>query len=266
MLCFSANLSLLFTEIPMLERFKAANECGFRGVEIQFPYDLPAELIYEQLDKNDLELILINVPAGDLMNGGEGLAAVPSKRDKFIEAVKIAVKYAEILRPKCINVLPGCCFENDNLDQYLETFKSNLIYTADVFQGLQIKVVFEAANLIDMPGFIICKNDQLVKLVEELEHRNVFVQYDIYHMHTMNEDYYNFIQKYSNIIGHIQFADSPGRHQPGTGEIDFVNLFKSIEDSEYKGWIGAEYRPSVPTRERLDWFDDFSSNNQKGKN
>ena len=261
MLRFSANLSLLFTEMPLLQRFKAANECGFRSVEIQFPYDVSAEEIKEKLEKNDLELILINVPAGDLMNGGEGLAAVPSKREEFIEAVDIAVKYAEILRPRCINVLPGCCHVKEYQDQYLKTFKSNLVYAADIFQELQVKVVFEGANIKDLPGFIIHKNEQLINVFEELKHPNLYFQYDIYHMHTMEEDYLNFIKKYANRIGHFQFADSPGRHEPGTGEIDFENLFKVINSSEYNGWVGAEYKPSVPTHESLDWLYPYCQKN-----
>ena len=261
MLNFSANLSLLFNEIPILDRFIAAKKCGFNGIEIQFPYEIPAEQIKEQLISNDLELVLINVPAGDLMNGGEGLAAVPSKKKEFVEAVDIAVKYAEILRPKCINVLPGCCLVKENLDQYLKTFKSNLVYAADIFKELEVKVVFEAANIKDLPGFIIHKNEQLIKVYEELKHPNVYFQYDIYHMHTMKEEYISFIQKYTNTIGHFQFADSPGRHEPGTGGIDFENLFKVIDSSEYNGWVGAEYRPSVPTPESLDWFYPYCQKN-----
>ena len=251
---FSANLSLLFTELPLLERFSAARECGFRGVEIQFPYETPAEHIKAQIDLTGLELVLINVPAGDLMNGGEGLAAVPSKRHDFIDAVNKAAEYADILRPKLINVLPGRCFETDRLDQYMETFTSNLVHAADVFLDQGIKAVFEAVNTKDMPGFLIHNSEQLVQVLEELQHSNVYLQYDIYHMQTMGEDHHAFFHHHAERVGHIQFADAPGRHQPGTGQIDFVNLFNAIDASGYQGWIGAEYRPSVPTRDSLDWL------------
>ena len=254
MLRFSANLSLLFTELPMLERFGAARECGFQGIEIQFPYETPAEHIKAQIDLTGLELVLINVPAGDLMNGGEGLASVPSKRQDFLAAVNKAAEYADILRPKLINVLPGCCFEIKRFDQYMETFTSNLIHAANVFLDQGIKVVFEAVNTKDMPGFLIHNGEQLVQVLEDLNHSNVYLQYDIYHMHTMGEDHLAFFQRYSERVGHIQFADAPGRHQPGTGHIDFVSLFKAIDASGYNGWLGAEYRPSVPTRDSLDWF------------
>ena len=251
---FSANLSLLFTELPLLERFSAARECGFRGVEIQFPYETPAEHIKAKIDLTGLELVLINVPAGDLMNGGEGLAAVPSKRHDFIDAVNKAAEYAEILRPKLINVLPGCCFETDRLDQYMETFKNNLGHAADVFLDQGIKAVFEAVNTKDVPGFLIHSSEQLVQVLEELKHSNVYLQYDIYHMQTMGENHLAFFHRYAERVGHIQFADAPGRHQPGTGQIDFVDLFNAIDASGYQGWLGAEYRPTVPTQNSLDWF------------
>jgi hydroxypyruvate isomerase len=255
---FSANLSLLFTELPLLERFSAAREYGFLAVEIQFPYETPAEHIKTQIDLTGLELVLINVPTGDLMNGGEGLAAVPSKRQEFIDSVNKAAEYADILRPKFINVLPGCCFEIDCLDQYMATFISNLGHVADVFLNKGIKVVFEAVNTKDRPGFLIHNSKQLVQVLEELKHSNVYLQYDIYHMHTMGEDYLAFLRSYLGKVGHIQFADSPGRHQPGTGQIDFDKLFSAIDACGYKGWLGAEYRPSGPTRDSLDWFNLYS--------
>jgi hydroxypyruvate isomerase len=254
---FSANLSLLFTELPLLERFRAARECGFQGVEIQFPYDTPAELIKSQIDITGLELVLINVPAGDLMKGGEGLAAVPSKRIDFMDAVIKATEYADILRPKFINVLPGCCSETYRLAQYMETFKSNLGHAADVFFQQGIKTVFEAVNTKDMPGFLIYNTEQQIQVLEDLNHPNIYLQYDIYHMQIMGENHRAFFQRYAEKVGHIQFADAPGRHQPGTGKIDFVSLFNAIDSSGYQGWLGAEYRPSVSTLESLDWFGNF---------
>ena len=255
---FSANLSLLFNELPLLDRFSAAREYGFLAVEIQYPYETPAEHIKTKIDLTGLELVLINVPAGDLMNGGEGLAAVPSKRQEFIYAVNKAAEYADILRPKFVNVLPGCCFETDFINQYMETFTSNLGHAADVFLNKGIKVLFEAVNTKDRPGFLIHNSKQLVQVLEELKHSNVYLQYDIYHMHSMGEDYLAFLSRYLEKIGHIQFADSPGRHEPGTGQIDFDNLFSEIDDCGYKGWLGAEYRPTRLTRDSLDWFDLYS--------
>jgi hydroxypyruvate isomerase len=252
---FSANLSLMFTELPLLERFSAARECGFLASEIQFPYETPPEHIKTQIDLAGLELVLINLPAGDFMNGGEGLAAVPSKRQEFIDAVKKTAEYADILCPKFINVLPGCCLENDCLEQYMETFISNLGHAADIFLSMGIKVVFEAVNTKDRPGFLIHNSKQLVQVMEALENSNVYMQYDIYHMHTMGEDCLAFFRQSMEKIGHIQFADSPGRHQPGTGEIDFDNIFKTIDACGYQGWLGAEYSPSGATRDSLDWLD-----------
>ena len=129
-----------------------------------------------------------------------------------------------------------------------------IAHAADVFLKKDIKVVFEAVNTKDRPGFLIHNSKQMIQVLEELNHSNVYLQYDIYHMHTMEEDYISFFERYIEKVGHIQFADSPGRHQPGTGEIDFNNIFKAIDASEYEGWLGAEYIPTGETRESLDWF------------
>ena len=254
MLQFSANLSLLFKELPLLERFNAAKEAGFSSVEIQFPYEIPARNIKKEIDLAGLELVLINVPAGDFLIGGEGLSSVPSKKKEFHNALNIASEYVDILSPKFINVLAGCCQDNEYLDKYMETFIDNLGFAADFFLKKDTKLVFEGVNNKDWPGFLIHNNIQMIKVLEILNHSNVYMQYDIYHMHTMGEDYLSFLHEYMSKVGHIQFADSPGRHQPGTGKIDFNNFFKVIEKSTYNGFLGAEYIPNVDTLSSLDWF------------
>ena len=257
MLQFSANLTLLFKELPLLERFNAAKESGFSSVEIQFPYEIPARHIKKELDLAGLELVLINVPAGDFLNGGEGLAAVPSKKKEFMDAINIASEYVDILNPKFINVLAGCCQDNKYVDKYMETLLDNLSFAADFFLNKGIKLVFEGVNTRDWPGFLIHNNMQMIKVLEILNHSNVYMQYDIYHMHTMGEDYLSFLHEQISKIGHIQFADSPGRHQPGTGKIDFNSVFKVIEKSIYNGFLGAEYIPNVDTLTSLDWFNPY---------
>jgi hydroxypyruvate isomerase len=251
---FSANLSLLFSEFPFLERIPAAKRCGFPAVEIQFPYEAPALTIKSAIDQAGLELVLFNVPAGDLMNGGEGLAAVPEKRAQFVAAVDTAKQYAEVLHPRIINVLPGRCLRKDRSARYLEMFRQNLAYTADVFATQGIKVVFEAVNTRDMPGFLVSSGAQMVEILDGLNHPNVFMQYDLYHMQTMGENIIDFFHRYAARIGHVQFADAPGRGQPGTGAIDFEQLFGAIDRSGYRGWVGAEYRPTVATSASLHWL------------
>jgi hydroxypyruvate isomerase len=254
MLNFTANLSLMFTEVALLDRFKAARQAGFNAVEIQFPYELNAADIKDQLDEHSLKLVLFNVAAADLLQGGEGLACVPEKRVQFRNAVAQTVDYAELLQPEAINVLPGRCLDNSRLEQYLETFKENLGYALEAFAPLGINTVFEAINTYDMPGFIIHNEAQMLDVLSQLNRPELLMQYDIYHMQMMGEDSEKFIAEHADKIGHIQFADCPGRGQPGTGRIDFDQLFAAIEKSGYSGWVGAEYKPVGTTIKSLDWL------------
>ncbi|QWF71323.1 TIM barrel protein [Methylomonas paludis] len=254
MLRFSANLSLLFSEYPWPQRFQVASRQGFKAVEIQFPYQLPAQQLQALLQENALQLILFNVAADTLLEGGEGLAAVPEKQLQFKAAVNQAIAYAELLKPQMINVLPGRCLQSERYDEYLDTFKNNLRYAADAFAELGIRTVFEAINCYDMPGFIIDSSSQMLDILTELNHPTLAMQYDIYHMQRMGEDSRIFLQQQITSIGHIQFADHPGRGQPGSGAIDFNSLFAIIAASPYQGWVGAEYRPTGSSAASLDWF------------
>lgn len=254
MLNFTANLSLLFTEVGLIDRFKAAKQAGFNAVEIQFPYELSAAAIKDKLDEYSLKLVLFNVDAADLLQGGEGLACVPEKRDQFKQAVAQTISYAELLKPEAINVLPGRCLDKSRLAHYLETFKENLCFAVDAFAPLGIKTVFEAINIRDMPGFIIHSGEQMLDILEELNRPGLLMQYDIYHMQMMGENPEKFIAEHADKIGHIQFADCPGRGQPGTGRIDFERLFSAIANSAYAGWVGAEYKPVGTTADSLDWL------------
>lgn len=254
---FSANVSLLFTELPLLERFRAAKQHGFEAIEIQFPYEDPALELKSAIDQAGVDLIMFNVAAADLMSGGEGLAAVPQKRDAFLRAVDTTMQYAEILQPKLINVLPGRCLNPQRMIDYMKTFEGNLSYAADMFSTQDIKVVFEAVNSKDMPGFIVDSGQQMLDVLIAIDHQNLFMQYDIYHMHTMGENSQQFIPEHCSQIGHIQFADTPGRGQPGTGNIEFSALFRTIDNSDYEGHLGAEYKPTGSTSDSLNWLTEY---------
>lgn len=254
MLKFCPNLSLLFTEVELPERFKAAKQSGFNAVEIQFPYSLPAEQIAEILADQQLKLVLFNVDADDLLQGGEGLASVPKKKDQFKYALEQTVSYAELLQPAVINVLPGRCLDQKKAGHYWDTLLRNLEYALEAFSPLGIKTVFEAINTVDMPNFIIHSGAQMLQVLQDLNHPDLLMQYDIYHMHKMGENCVEFIAAHAAKIGHIQFADSPGRAEPGTGEIDFQQLFNLIDNSGYQGWVGAEYKPGDSTLNSLNWY------------
>ncbi|WP_445370276.1 hydroxypyruvate isomerase family protein [Methylomonas sp. HW2-6] len=261
MLQFSANLSLLFNEYPLPQRFAAAKANGFDAVEIQFPYSVPVAELRQLLDDHGLRLVLFNVDADTLLQGGEGLAAVPEKRQDFQRAVEQALGYAEVLRPGAINVLPGRCLNSERLAEYRATFLENLDYAVRVFAERDIITVFEAVNSFDMPGFIVDSSAQMLKILHDLNHPQLCLQYDIYHMSRMDEDCADFLRRHIGQVGHIQFADCPGRGQPGSGAVDFSALFQIIRDSDYAGWTGAEYRPSAVTADSLAWLKSCSAGN-----
>ncbi len=255
---FSLNLSLIFREYTVFDRFQKASDAGFKAVEIQFPYETSAEDLKRGLDAAGIQMVLFNVGAGDLMQGGEGIAAVPEKKEQFRHAVDLALSYAKVLSPRVINVLPGRAYRLANRKQYLDTLEDNLRFAAGVFSTLGIKTVFEAANTFDMPDFLIHSGRQLLDMLQRVNHPNLYIQYDIYHMTRMEQDVICFIKSNIDKIGHFQFADAPGRGQPGTGGIDFKLVFDAIANTDYSGWLGAEYKPTGLSKDSLGWFEAFS--------
>ncbi|TMM45666.1 TIM barrel protein [Colwellia ponticola] len=254
MMRLAANLSLMFTEVPLLERFQAAKNAGFEVVEIQFPYvESIADLVAAK-SAAGVEVCLINVPADDLMVGGEGLAAVPEKQAQFVQALSLCAEYANALQVKMVNVLPGRCLDNARKAQYRDTLISNLSKAATFFAEHDILVTFEAVNTRDMPNFIIHNTQQMLDVMNEVAHDNLKMQFDVYHMQIMDGQVSNSIQQYGHLIGHIQFADLPGRGEPFTGELSFANIFANIRDSAYHGYVAAEYKPTVVTQNSLGWM------------
>lgn len=254
----AANLSLLFTELPLLERVVAAAAAGFDGVEIQFPYELPAVRLKEALAAAGMPLRLINLPAGDLMSGGAGLAAVPARQAEFDAALQEALSYAAMVRPALVNVLPGRLASGLEPEQALACLVGNLRKTAEAFQLLGIGVVVEAINPLDMPGFLINTPQQLDALLKSVAQPNLSAQYDLYHMARQGVDILAGLTLLAGRIGHVQFADYPGRGAPGTGELHFAPLLSALRASGYRGWLAAEYRPGeAATGASLGWLGEW---------
>lgn len=254
----AANISMLYTDLPLLERVAAASAAGFSGVEIQFPYTCPAELLSEALALHDMPLVLINLPAGDLMVGGAGVAAVPYKQEEFDEALQAALTYAAVVRPRAVNVLPGRLADGVSRQAAMGTLVSNLRESATAFAELGIRVMFEAINPLDMPGFLINSAEDMSEILDKVAHPNCFAQIDIYHMARQEYDARQVIQHLSGRIGHVQFADCPGRGAPGSGEVDFAKWRNALRDGGYLGVWGAEYQAAAPTPESLKWLGDWS--------
>jgi len=260
----TANISLLYSEIPFLQRFAAARADGFEAVEIQFPYDTPITDIKQALAENNLRCVLINVPAGDFRSGGEGLASVPQRMAEYAAALVECLAYARALKVSCVNVLPGRCDDENKRVFYLETFKKNLVKTADALAPFNITTTFEAINTRDMPNFLIHNATQMAEIVAELNHPHIKAQFDIYHMALMGCKICQFIEDHAADIGHIQFADIPYRGEPGSGELDFPVIFNCIENSGYRGWVGAEYKPTRKTSATLEWMKALPASSDPG--
>ncbi|WP_455231979.1 hydroxypyruvate isomerase family protein [Geopseudomonas aromaticivorans] len=255
-----ANLSLLFSELPLLERIQAAADAGFAGVEIQFPYEVPAAELLDALQRAAMPLVLINLPAGDLMTGGPGLAAVPQRQGEFDAALQQALAYAAVVRPQCVNVLPGRLAEGLDRAAALATLTANLRRAAEAFAPLGIRVLAEAINPLDMPGFLVNTPEHLLALIAAVEHANFAAQLDFYHMARQDLDLPTCIAALAGHIGHVQFADCPGRGAPGTGAVDFLAAWQALAASGYVGWLGAEYRPGGEgTAASLGWLAEWRS-------
>jgi len=251
----AANLSMLFNELPLAERIMAARVAGFDGVEIQFPYELPATRLKELLERAGLPLVLINRPAGEFMQGGPGLAAVPARQQEFDAALQEALTYAAMTQPACVNVLPGRLAEGFTREQALETLADNLRKSAEAFALLGVRVVCEAINPLDMPGFLINTPEHLQALLERVDHPNCQAQLDLYHMARQGLDIAAGIRLLGSRIGHVQFADCPGRGAPGSGGVAFVSLIETLREAGYDGWLAAEYRPDgQDTEASLGWL------------
>jgi hydroxypyruvate isomerase len=255
---FSANISMLFTERDLLDRFAAARAAGFGAAEIQFPYDLaPADLRAAKEDAG-IEIAVINISAGDLISGGPGLAAMPGREDDFKRAVDQACEYGAALQPLNMNILAGW----PPLDQFerqrcLDVLAANAALAAEALSGLGIRAIVEAVNSRDRPSYLITTTAEAIQVIDQAGHANLGIEYDIYHMQIMEGDLINTITANLARIGHIQFADTPGRHEPGTGEINFPFLFDAIDEAGWSGWLGAEYDPSGKTEDGLGWLQPY---------
>ena len=251
---FSANISTLFGEHDLLDRVAAAADCGFGAFEVQFPYDIPIESWVRAKKHAGISVSVINLPVGDLMEGGPGLAAVPGREGQFRAAVAEAHLYAEALNPHCINLLAGIAPAKFDISDCRATLHQNTRYAAEALGPLGVRVVVEPINTRDRPGFLLPTSIQALSLIETVGHSALGLQCDLYHMHMMGEALVETLTRLMPRIGHIQFADSPGRHEPGTGEIDFSNVFSSIDELAYPGWVAAEYLPTRATKDTLQWL------------
>ncbi len=251
---FAANLSMLFTEVPFLDRFERAAEAGFDAVEFLFPYAFATSDIQARLASHRLKLVLHNLPAGDWDAGERGIACLPDRVDEFREGVGRAIDVATALGVNQVNCLAGKAPMGASDATLRKTFVANLRYAADALGQAGIRLLIEPINTFDIPGFYLSRSAQALSIIDEVGSSNLFLQFDIYHAQRMEGELANSLQQHLARIAHVQIADNPGRNEPGSGEINHPFLFAHLDRIGYKGWIGCEYKPAGRTEEGLGWL------------
>ncbi len=250
---FNANLTMMFNEFDFTDRFGAAADAGFRGVEYLFPYAFDKNQLAELLDRHNLEQVLHNLPAGDWDGGERGIAVLPDRVGEFQDGVGRAIEYANTLGCKQINCLAGIAPAGVDADTIQKTLVDNLRFAGEQLKAQGIRLLVEAINTFDIPGFYVSGTQQTLDLIDASGGDNIYVQYDIYHMQRMEGELAATMEKHLPRIAHLQLADNPGRNEPGTGEINYPFLFDHLDRIGYQGWIGCEYKPAGDTVAGLGW-------------
>jgi len=251
---FAANLTMLFTEQPFLDRFERAARAGFKGVEFLFPYPFPVEDIRARLERHGLQLVLHNLPAGDWDAGERGIACLPDRVEEFRAGVERAVAYATALGVPQLNCLVGKSPAGVPDAIVRQTVVENLRFAARRLKDAGLRLLVEPVNTFDIPGFWLTRTGQALALIDDVGADNLLVQYDIYHAQRTEGELAGTLQRHLARIGHVQIADNPGRNEPGTGEINFPFLFGHLDRLGYPGWIGCEYKPAASTEIGLGWI------------
>lgn len=255
MIRFAANIGFLFPEHDFLDRFRAARDSGFGAVEFAAPYAYPPIELAGHLKDHGLECVLFNLPMGRNLSGPlHSPACHPERVDEFREDVEQALEYAAALGNKRINCIAGTVKEGDDLALCKATLHENLCYAADKLATAGLELVLEPINTHDVPGFIVSTAAHGSQIVAQVGAANFGLQFDIYHTAMMGDEPSSTLERHIGIVRHIQFADAPGRGEPGTGNVQMQQHFDTIERLGYDGWVSAEYKPTKPTVDTLDWL------------
>ncbi len=254
---FAANLSFMYLDKPLPGRIAAAAKRGFRAVEYMFPYEESAETLKKALDDNKVQQVLINCPAGAWDKGDRGLAAAPGRDDEFKASIEKGIQYALALGCPRLNVMCGKAGDGESRDKVMSRLVERYAYAADQFAKHKLTVIIEHINGIDMPGYFGSTPALALELVKKVNKPNFKIQYDVYHAQRMAGELTNFLKDNLTLIEHMQIADNPGRHQPGTGEINYRFFLDQCDKLGYKGWIGLEYKPEPDADNSLGWVAEY---------
>jgi hydroxypyruvate isomerase len=254
---FAANLSMMFTEVPFLDRFARARAAGFEAVEFLFPYEFAAAEIARRLQENGLGQVLFNAPPGDWAAGERGVAALPGRQAEFRDGIRKALDYCAALSCPRLHVMAGLTPAGVPRDTLLATYAVNLAWAAEECARAGVKPIIEPINHRDIPGFFLNTTDQGAAVIEAVGPERLGLQFDLYHCQITEGDVVRRVERHLPLIAHMQVADTPGRHEPGTGEVNWPFVFARIDAMGYRGWIGCEYRPKGITEDGLGWFQPY---------
>jgi hydroxypyruvate isomerase len=254
---FAANLTMTFQEIPFMQRFAAASQAGFDSVEFMFPYDYTQAELRQALDDNHLQIVLFNLPAGNWAQGDRGVAVNPNRKQEFRDGVEKALVYADALGVKQLNCLVGKKLSEFSDAEQRAAIVENLRYAAEKLAEKGIRLLVEPLNAYDMPGFYHSTAKQVLDLLDEVGHANAYLQYDLYHEQRGAGELTATLRNHLARIAHIQIADTPGRHQPGTGELNYQYLFSEMDRLGYTGYVGLEYIPEGQTVNSFAWIEEY---------
>lgn len=254
---FSASLTFLFAEIPFMERFQAAETAGFAAVEYMFPYEFDIDEIAGELRRLQLRQVLFNLPAGNWAQGDRGIAAHPARRTEFRDGVGQAVDVARRLDCRLLNCLVGLRDEEIPLEEQRACLNDNLRFAARELESAGLTLLVEPVNAYDIPGFLLTRSAETMQLIDEVGAPNLRLQYDAYHMQRTEGNLVPTIRALLPRIGHVQIADPPDRHQPGTGEVNFAYVLGALDTAGYDGYVGLEYRPLGPTEDSFEWIEQY---------
>ncbi|MDO5680136.1 MAG: TIM barrel protein [Pelistega sp.] len=265
MLKFAANLSMLYTEWLFIERFAQAAQDGFKGVECLFPYVEPAQRLKAELQAYDLQQVLFNTPAGDWVAGERGLACLPGRQIECLDGVKKALDYALVLGTQHIHLMAGIPADDVEFELLQAQYLDTVAKAADLAAGAGVTILLEPINPLNMPGYFLRTQAQAHQVVDLLQRENIKVQMDLFHCQRTEGNVATKLAEYlpSGCVGHIQIAGAPERHEPDTGELNYVYIFEQLLQLDYQGWIACEYNPQGHTREGLGWLQAWRQREQQ---
>jgi hydroxypyruvate isomerase len=251
---FAANLSMMYNEVPFMERFAACAADGFRAVEFLFPYAFDARAIRDELDRHGLKQVLFNAPPGDFEGGERGTASLPGREDEFRRGIDLAIEYARALDCPRVHVMAGLVKRESERTLQRELYVDNVAWAARRLGEAGLTTLIEPINPRDIPGYLLNTQADAHAILERIGAPNLKVQMDLYHCQVVEGDLATKIRRHLGDVGHIQIAGVPQRHEPDLGEVNYPYLFDLLDELGYAGWIGCEYRPRAGTSAGLHWL------------